>query len=473
MGEKPNILFLFPDQWRGDCLSYLGHPVVETPFLDQLCHEGVTFTSAYSPSPICIPARASLFTGMSPSNSGRLGYVDKVPWKYETTLMKELRDGGYQTLMAGKTHFYPQRAALGFEEMRLYDTQQHDRGFVSDYHAWLERAGGGQVRDTAQGLSTSSWVVAPWTQPEHFHPNTWTTDAALELLGRRDPTRPFFLWVGYHRPHPPHDPPYAYYERFLPKELPQVPVGGWSSDEVMRTIDAPQGCLSQELLDRTRRAYYAQIAHVDYQIGRLLHRLRQTGEIHNTWIVFSSDHGEQLGDHHLFRKSTPLEGSAKIPLIVRAPRTAANRRGAICQTAVNLTDLMPTLLEAAGIAIPASVDGHSLLPCVADSRQALSRGYIHGECAGAEGWQYVTDGKSKFFWESVSGREWFFDLERDPQELHNLAGVSQHLDRVALWRGRLIETLARRPEDGLVQDGRLVAGRALPRLRDKLLDSFR
>ena len=483
----PNILLIFPDQWRGDCLGTLdtkgalgntgalGNPAVETPFLDQLAHEGVTFTSAYSVCPSCIATRACLATGQSPSTCGRIGYLDGVPWRYDTTLMSVLRDGGYQTLCSGKTHFYPQRAHLGFEQLRLYDPQNHEGDFRSDYHVWLERETNGLVRDTAIEVSTNSWIAHPWVHPEYLHPNCWTVDAAIELLERRDPQRPFFLQVGFHRPHPPYDPPIDTFRTYLEARLPPVPVGNWAleNDREAGTVDARSGRLPDHILDRTRRAYYAQLTHLDYQIGRLFRWLTVRKWLDNTYVIFLSDHGELLGDHYLFSKFTPHEGSAKVPLIIRPPKHSDHERGIACRTPVTHMDIMPTLLEEAGLPIPGTVEGMSLAPLIR-GRNLEGRDFIHGEHAPGEGksesWQFLTDGKRKFLWDAVTGRSWYFDLEKDPQEVFDLSEDPRYRSEVDLWRGRLIELLADRPQDELSDGKRLLSGHGLPPVRPELME---
>jgi len=471
MANRPNFILIFPDQWRGDCLGSLGH-VVETPYLDEMASEGITFTSAYSACPSCIATRASMATGQSPSSCGRLGYKDKVPWRYETTLMRCLRDGNYQTLNVGKTHFYPQRAALGFEEMRLYDPQNHEGDFVSDYDAWLRQTTNGRVQDTTAKMSNNSWIVCPWLEEEYLHPNTWTIDTAIELLDRRDPLRPFFLQVGFHRPHPPLDPPLAYFERYLSKQLPPVPMGQWAEEynHPVTRIDTTSGRLSEELLDRARKAYYAQISHLDFQIGRLLYWLGRRNWLEETYIIFTSDHGELLGDHNLFRKTTPHEGSAKVPFIVRPPSSVKGPRNIQRDEPITHMDVMPTLLEAAEQEIPRSVEGASLQPLIR-GKDVPWREFIHGEHSRCpQAWQFVTNGKEKYIWETISGKEQFFDLTEDPDEEHNRVEDPQYQQRVQLWRSRLIEVLAQRPEDGLSDGERLIAGESLPAVRPELLE---
>lgn len=469
---QPNFIVVFPDQWRGDCLSCAGHPTVRTPFLDHIAEQGVRFDAAYSAAPTCIPARACLATGMTPSSHNRLGYKDGVPWEYPNTMMRVLRDGGYQTMQSGKTHFYPQRASLGFEENRLYEIPIHDRGFESDYHLWLRRQTGGRIEDIAHQADPNTWAVKTWDYDEDLHCTNWIVDNAMEMLVRRDPTRPFFLQIGIHRPHAPYDPPRAYYERYADVELPPVPVGDWCADGDHRTLNLNcwRGRIPADALDRARRAYYANIEHIDYQIGKLFNFLGKHRLLADTFLLFLSDHGEQLGDHHYLRKATPFEGSAKIPFIMRVPSRFGGR--GVCSAPVTHMDIMPTFLEAAGIPIPAGVEGASLLPLLAgpaSSDGAASvpwREYVHGEHAnGDHGWQYLTDGKIKYVWETKSGRELLFDLSVDPQELRDLSSSPAYAERLLALRARLAALLGERPADGLSDGVRLIPGRVLPDVR--------
>lgn len=464
---RPNILLIFPDQWRGDCLGTAGHPAVQTPFLDEMASDGTRFSHAYTPSPTCIPARACLATGLTPSATGRLGYRDGVVWDFPDTFMRMLRDNGYQTLCSGKTHFFPNRARLGFEELALYETIWQDPDHPSDYHIWLRNQTGGTIRDTAEELDSNSWVVAPWTHPEPLHPNSWTVTAAIDQLERRDPTRPFMLQLGFHRPHSPYDPPQAFFDEARRTPLPPPPVGDWTgnNDQPVQRINASSGRLPPKTLENVRHAYYAQIAHLDFQIGRLQRYLNGRGLLRNTWIIFTSDHGDMLGDHQLFRKTCPFEGSANIPLIIRPPTNGPAARGVVSDVPVTLCDLMPTLLEIGGVPVPGHIEAASLLPHL-DGSGIPNRRAVHGEHA--PGWQYLTDGLEKYIWNSQSGQEWLFDLTHDRLECHNLAALPAHQDSLADWRRQLMEILSPRTEDRLVEDGRLIPGRSLPAVRNRL-----
>ncbi len=356
--------------------------------------------------------------------------------------------------------------------MALYDNQRHTPDFRSDYDLWLAEQTGGLIEDTAQQLHSNSMVVHPWTHDEALHANSWTVTAALALLEQRDPDRPFFLQLSFHRPHPPLDPPAEYLRRFEGIALPPVPVGDWVtwSNERDWRIDPYRGTLPPRMLDRARRAYYAQLAHLDFQVGRLQRWLQLRGLAHELMVVFCSDHGEQLGDHHLFRKSSALEGSAHVPLIVRLPASARAPRGQRRGEPTALHDVMPTLLEAAGCPVPGGVEGRSLVPLARGEASDGWREYVHLEHneSAIGPWQGVTDGREKYVWNTRDGSELFFDLARDPQERRNLAADPAASERVALWRERLIDELACYEADGLVKDGALQPGHVLPSHREWL-----
>lgn len=470
MAEHRNIVFILTDQMRKDCLSITGHPVVETPNLDALGRTGTVFTSAYSACPSCIAARASIWTGLSPSSHGRLGYKDRVPWRCDAMLPKLLSDAGYQTHCVGKTHFYPQRAHCGFEGLESYECEQNFTGtYVNDYYEWLRERTDGRLRETDTGLESNSWLARPSALPEELHNNTWVVTRGIEFLRRRDPTRPFFLNLSFHRPHAPIDPPKVYYDMYKDRELPPVPVGDWAAchDVPVDSLSAWHGHLPDDVLAHSRRAYYAQVAHIDCQIGRFLLALWRMG-LRDTAVVFTSDHGEMLGDHHLFRKTYAYEGSAGVPLIINLPGASSS---GFRDAPVVSQDLYPTILEMAGIPIPAGTEGCSLVPVCRDAEQRPDREYVHGEhaaCYSREGMQFLTDGREKYVWFTGSGEEQFFDLDSDPQELRDLSGEMAARPRLELWRERMVCELAGREEDRLSDGKRLLAGRLLPAVRPEL-----
>ncbi len=471
---KPNLVFILTDQQRWDTLGLVGGPPAETPNLDALARSGTLFTSAYTPCPSCIAARASIFTGQRPTTHGRLGYRDQVPWRYPVTLTGELARAGYQTHCVGKTHFFPQRLPLGFASQDSYEAAQNfDGQYVNDYWEWLKERTQGRIHETDHGVDWNSWYSRPSHLPEELHNNTWVVTKGIEFLERHDTARPFFLNLSFHRPHPPIDPPHVFFDLFRDRPMPKVPVGDWAKGNLtpVAGMNAPFGQVPEELLLRARRAYLAQVAHIDNQIGRFLMFLRRHSGGNPTWIIFASDHGEMLGDHGLFRKCLAYEGSAHIPFIIAGPSPSRIHQ---CDAPVSLEDLMPTFLEAASIPAPASVEGRSVLPLLSSTPAEVGwREYVHGEhsphYAKGTGMQFLTDGKEKYIWFTLSGKEQLFDLRKDPQELHDLARAKANRARLALWRARMIRELAARPQDGLSDGKQLIPGKELPAVRPALL----
>jgi len=459
MAKRPNILLITTDQQRGDCLGLDGNHPVQTPNLDAWLEEGAYFPRAYSECPSCIAARRTIITGQSPFRHGLPGYRDQVPFHPEHTMMRCLRDAGYHTFCSGKMHFTPQRKHHGFEQMILHEGRQRFDDYLDDYEAWLRQRT--EVGERSHGVDSNSWHARAFHLPEYLHSTNWTVDMAIHLLERRDPTRPFFLWVSFLRPHAPLDPPQVYWDMYADVDLPPPPLGEWSMEHAHPPPLDPnawEGYLPGHLQHRAQIGYYACITHIDQQIGRLLEELRRMRLANDTFMLMTSDHGEMLGDHHLWRKSYPYEGSARIPVVLRFPRTWDIPTGQISDRVVGLQDVMPTMLDAAGVEIPDTVEGHSVLAPLCGETEW--RAYLHGEHAECyspdNAMHYLTDGKEKYVWFPPTGQEQLFDLQADPQELHDLAADPANEPRVKPWRERLTKQLAGRP-DGFSDGDKLIA----------------
>jgi arylsulfatase A-like enzyme len=464
--KRPNIVLICADQWRGDCLGAAGHPAVETPYLDDMCLYGTRFTAAYSATPSCISARAALMTGLSQRSHGRVSYEDSVTWNYETYLADEFTRHGYQTQAIGKMHVFPERSQCGFQNVILHDGYLHAsraRGGVrlelnDDYIQWLREKSGNPTADYFDhGLNCNGFVVRPWDKAEELHPTNYITTQAVDFLRRRDTRKPFFLYLSYHRPHPPLDPPAWALEQYLDKELPPPPCGAWSeqfsSHHTPQRSDLFSGRLTPQKQRRAQAGYYGSMTHIDHQLNRLREAIIDYGLLGETIFCFTSDHGEMLGDHDLYRKGVAYEGSAKIPLVFRGPGIPM---GNVSGVPAELRDLMPTLLDLAGLPIPEVVEGESLVRAMQGERDGF-KSYIHGEHGAlGQAMQWLTDGEWKYIWLSNDGIEQLFNLKSDPQELYDLAAAEPQ--KLAEWRGRLIEELTGR-EEGFVEGGKLVCGR--------------
>ncbi|HEX6972185.1 MAG TPA: arylsulfatase, partial [Limnochordia bacterium] len=464
MPKRPHLLLITTDQQRGDCLGCAGHPALETPYLDQLAERGARFCHAYTSVPSCTPARAAILTGMDQWHHGRLTMTGTDALEYPATLPGELAKAGYHTQGVGKMHFFPQRKLYGFHHTVLDESgRRFDRHFLSDYHAYFERHKTGPYNYNDYSIDWNSWMARPSHLPEHLHPTYWTASEGIAFLRRRDPTKPFFLWLSFARPHSPYDPPSVYFDMYADHpDIPEPYVGEWAAvfDRRVADVNAPRSRRTPREIRRARAGYYGNITFIDHQIGRFLYEFRTLDPeaYRNTLILFTSDHGDMLGDHHLWRKTYAYEGSAHIPFIIKYPDSWDLPRGVVYEQPIELRDIMPTLLDAAGVPIPDSVDGRSLLD-IARGRADDWRLFIQGEhteCYGCEwGMQYVTDGREKYIWFHTTGKEQFFDLTRDPGECRDLSADPAAADRIQVWRERLARINEARG-DPRGQGGRLV-----------------
>ena len=472
--KRKNIVLLMTDQLRGDCMGCAGHPDVKTPYLDTLASKGVLFENAYSACPSCVPARAALHTGLTQESHRRVGYADGIRWEYPHTMAGELTKAGYYTQCVGKMHVDPLRNYLGFCHVELHDGYLHyyrdpeipyreNQKQADDYFHWLKQEKGIDCDVTDTGLECNSWVARPWIYEEKYHPTNWVTDRSIDFLRRRDPDMPFFLFTSYLRPHPPFDAPQCYFDMYRNKELTPPVVGDWCDEEALRArgriFDSDTGPLDPELVREMQIGYYACITHLDHQIGRLIQALVENKLYDDTIILFVSDHGELLGDHHLFRKSRAYQGSSRVPFLVSGGGFRPEKPGSVKTDVVELRDVMPTVLEAAGVQIPDSVEGISLWnTALKESGTPEVREYLHGEhTLGEASSHWIITRDEKYIWYSQTGEEQYFWIAEDPDELHNLIGSETAKESVEALRGLLIQELQDR-EEGFVREGRLVTG---------------
>lgn len=472
--KRKNIVLLMTDQLRGDCMGCAGHPDVKTPYLDTLASKGVRFENAYSACPSCVPARAALHTGLTQESHRRVGYADGIRWEYPHTMAGELTKAGYYTQCVGKMHVDPLRNYLGFCHVELHDGYLHyyrdpeipyreNQKQADDYFHWLKQEKGIDCDVTDTGLECNSWVARPWIYEEKYHPTNWVTDRSIDFLRRRDPDMPFFLFTSYLRPHPPFDAPQCYFDMYRNKELTPPVVGDWCDEEALRArgriFDSDTGPLDPELVREMQIGYYACITHLDHQIGRLIQALVENKLYDDTIILFVSDHGELLGDHHLFRKSRAYQGSSRVPFLVSGGGFRPEKPGSVKTDVVELRDVMPTVLEAAGVQIPDSVEGISLWnTALKESGTPEVREYLHGEhTLGEASSHWIITRDEKYIWYSQTGEEQYFRIAEDPDELHNLIGSETAKERMEALHGLLIQELQDR-EEGFVREGRLVTG---------------
>ncbi|MGE4489950.1 MAG: sulfatase-like hydrolase/transferase, partial [Kiritimatiellales bacterium] len=380
---------------------------------------------------------------------------DVYPLSKNPTLPGILTAHGYQTRAQGKMHFAPLRANSGFEHMELPMEYYRERRLYPE---------GGLPKEHGVGENEVEPVIS--TVDEVHSLTHWTVRRSIEFLETRDDTRPFFLWTSFTKPHPPFDPCANYWALYQNAEIPSPVLGDWSED----IHSMPQGLLastyslsnmyrlSEKQQENVRRAYYACITQIDYSLGLLFARMRELGLLKNTWIIFTSDHGDMQGDHHMGGKSVFLEGSAHVPMIVCPPEgvdipglSAGSRYDGL----VAVADIMPTFLNLAGAVIPEHVDGMDLLGQA--SNGSTNRILFGNSC---DRYYAVIGSRYKYMWCKAGGAEQLFDLEKDPMEQHELIAAGTHRETAQSMRGQLIEFLEKQ-NNPAVCTGELVTGPAL------------
>jgi arylsulfatase len=361
MSDRPNILWYCTDQQRFDTIRALGNEHILTPTLDQLVADGVTFKQTYCQSPICTPSRSSFMTGMYPSrvHNTRNGN-DTFPADAPPLISKLLADAGYDCGMIGKFHLQSSgkrtepRLDDGYRYWKFSHAPRDDWPEGHDYAEWVREQGGDldAMRESAERVT-----------PE-FHQTTWATERSIEFINE-ERTGPWMLTVNVYDPHPPFIPPQEYADKFDPEKMPgpYYRESDLAQQEKLKEIDFQNEVKPPEGHDaKTKQAlYYAMVALIDDQFARILKLLDDTGQRDNTLVIFTSDHGETLGDHGLVYKGCRFyEGLVRVPLIFRWPdRIKANLQS---EGLVELLDMSATILDAAGVGIPDYFQGQSLLP---------------------------------------------------------------------------------------------------------------
>ena len=435
MIRQPNILFLFPDQWRWNWLGCADDDIpIRTPNLDKLATRGTRFTQCRTNSPLCAPARACLALGMRYQNCGVPdNSIDTDPTK--TTVFQLLRDAGYRTATTGKNDLHKPTywkgldgwtqllGRYGFTQARehsgKYDGVMNGAQTPFCYHTSLLYSRGlmgALVEDYRRRGEEASGPTATWPSPL---PRALYTDDVCgrntcEMIAEMPTEGPWLMWANFPGPHDPFDPPRELQQRYDGVEFP-IPVH-------------PQHTLKDKPIDhqQIRRNYAAQCEGIDEWVGRILDAVEQRGELENTLVVFASDHGEMLGDHGRFTKQVPHEGSVHVPLIVAGPGVQS---GIVSDALVELIDVAATLLEAAQLPVPADWDARSFAPVL----QGETREHRAATHSALGDWQMVCDGRFKLV--KTGDKEELWDLRNLGDEGRDVAAA--HAEEVERLREEL------------------------------------
>ena len=449
----PNILFIMTDQQRWDAMSCAGD-WVRTPHLDRIAAEGVRFSYCITTTPICIPARVTLATGHYPHNTHVWDNIRFAMPEDVNTWMRAIRDLGYRTSLFGKTHLHPHTGdlrereylinAYGLDDVDEIGGPRASAAVMSHMtQTWQDKGLlEGYREDFRERFANKPHVARPSVLPLEDYADVYVGQRAKEWLEAYDADEPWFCWMSFGGPHEPWDAPEPYASMYDPEAMP-APVPRPEED-----IPRPRGWLDR-MMERwtpnfdpgdegAMRANYAgNVTLIDDQIGEVLAAIEARGEMDNTVIGFTSDHGEMNGDWRLIYKMNFLDGSLRVPLLVRTPETAANGGGKVVDAPAENCDLGPTLLELAGGAVDYPQFAKSLVP-------AMENGGTHREAAISEyrGEFMVTDGKWKAAVNTEGQVYLLFDLENDPRETRNLAGLSEYAHKSDEMRLRLLERVS-------------------------------
>ncbi len=429
--SRPNILWICTDQQRFDTIGGMGNAHIHTPNIDLLLNESVAFSHAICQSPICTPSRASFLTGMYPSSvhgcsNGNDYWADAAP-----LVTKLLADEGYDCGLAGKLHLAGAAGRIeprGEDGYRVFHWSHDSRDQWPEGHAyadWLK----------AKGEDLGKLREKPELIPPELHQTTWAANMAIEFMSE-DRAGPWLMSVNVFDPHGPFDPPQPYLDRYDPESIPDplFQESDLEHHERLGPVDGIQNTVTDRArIKATQAAYYAMIELIDENVGRMLDALEEKGQREDTIVIFMSDHGEMLGDHGFIGKGCRFyEGLVRVPMMVRWP--GHFQAGVVSDALVELIDVAPTLLEAAGVAIPDRMQGRSLTSLLDGTsdlhnhRYSVRSEYYQALNPYAEGREafsgtYATmlrDQRYKLVVYHDREMGELYDLEKDPEEFENL-----------------------------------------------------
>jgi len=451
---RPNVLLVIADDLSAEALSSYGNPQAVTPNLDKLAQRGTVMDRAYCQFPVCGPARAALLSGLYPQQSKVTGNSDRdilsQSLGQHPTMPQYFKQNGYTTARCGKLYHMrvpghitagvhgPDHPASWTERYSFQAPEQWTAGKTAHFSGEKLRPDPQRNKHYGLGYGSAFYVVEDPTDGSAQH-DVKATDKAIELLGKYKQTGdPFFLAVGYVRPHVPLVAPEQYFEPFeasemkLPEQvaddLADIPRIGWSR------IGARSGTDTDAKRKGALRGYYASVSFMDAQFGRLLDELDKQGLSKNTIVIFLSDHGYHLGEHDLWQKMSLHEESARIPLIAAGPGIEPGQRW---PGLVESVDMYPTLCLMAGLPIPEACAGTLLYGMKDDPKHTAYTFLGRGHLLRTKDWAYMR---------YRNGSEELYDMKNDPKQFRNLAGDNAAAESLSNMRELLdqkLETIGR------------------------------
>jgi len=440
--QPPNVLLILADQHRHDVLGLAGNPDVRTPHLDALASDAVHYTHAFCPYPVCTASRYSLLTGQYVHQHGAASNHSSIH-PAAPTFPRTLQNAGYRTAAVGKQHFTPTYADVGYQEMFL--AEQNGSGRLDDdYHRDLKQAGYVDAIDMIDQLHNHRanafpgyWAnigAAPDTLPDALNDTNWIANRALAQLDQWTPKQPSLLTVGFIKPHHPPNPPRQYWDLYNPEQLTLLP--GWAEQPLPSDLTFSRGYFPHDKLTEAgmrqfMRGYYGCVTHIDHCVGQMIQLLKAKGLYDNTVIIYTSDHGDYLGYHHMALKSGHLyEPLIRVPLLIRHVRDVG--RGIKSDTLTSTVDLATTILAEAGLPRPVPMAGRDLALPPAEPQVVMA------ERSTADGRLYmVRDRRFKLIYRQQPEDCLLFDLETDPHEFTNLYHETEYASIIDRLKAQL------------------------------------
>ncbi len=442
--ERPDVLVLFTDQWNPRCLPFTGDKAVPTPNLDRLASEGMIFDACYSPCPVCIPARASLLSGLYPHNHNIFGNLAVYFIPPEITRMfQDIRAAGYTTAQVGKNHWtegggwrerfatldeYHDALGLDYcQEIATPFTTPEGPGVYQDHLRKIGRLDA-YCRDIARRVIQGQYEVRPSCVEPQDHNDTFVANTAISFLKKQPVDKPYCLVTSFPGPHTPLDAPGEYATLVAPDD-----------------IELPPNCVDQykhhgklhdrESVRRMRANYYGKMALIDDQIGRIVDMLRERGTWDNTLVIFSSDHGEMIGAHGRMSKGSFFEESVRVPLVMRWPGhiQPGGRTSALTQ----LFDIYPTIVQAIGGKLSPGHFAVSQLPVATGEVDAV-RDAAFSEIGTTSRLRFMVR-TPRWSWWVHGSKEALYDMKTDPYQMRNLINSKEHREIVEQIHARHLE----------------------------------
>lgn len=445
MSNRKNVMMICTDHWSSGLLGCAGRHDIMTPTLDYLAENGIRFENCYSECPVCIPARRTLMTGLSPRSHGDRVYSDHMEMPDVPTLAQTFHENGYQTMAVGKLHVYPQRNRIGFDDVILAEEGRYELGAVDDYQIWLGEHGYlGQ--EFMHGMGNNTYYTRPWHLADQAHPTNWVTMEMMHQIKRKDPTRPFFFYCSYQFPHPPLVPLQTFWDMYQEDELEEPLTQDWLDNSyIFKAMCEQARIYTEKEKKRARRAFFAQCTHIDYQIRLLIGTLRESSLLDDTILVFTSDHGDMLFDHQMVAKRCFYEGASCVPLILSG-KPLMDYRGTVEKKLAGVGDIMPTLLDLCGIQIPDTVEG---IPLLTDQTHE----YLYGEVSeGDKATRMIRWSDYKLIYYPCGNILQLFDLKKDPFESHNYVAEASYAPVLERMTSYLIENLYGKDREWIQND---------------------